>query len=97
MSEINLNINLKILDTVVLRIAMFYINIMLERGNKFQVFQNPHLCCETGILPVSQGGLELALFLLQLLVYWRLEVFATIASSNNILNWNYKVMKNSET
>lgn len=70
---------------------------MLERGNKFQVFQNTHLCCETGILPVIQGGLELALFLLQLLEYWRLKVFATIASSNNILNWNYKVMKNSET
>lgn len=69
MSEINLNINLKILDNVVLRIPLFYINIMLERGNKFQVFQNTHLCCEIGILPVIQGGLKLALFLLQLLEY----------------------------
>lgn len=69
MSEINLNINLKILDNVVLRIPLFYINIMLERGNKFQAFQNTHLCCETGILPVIQGGLKLALFLLQLLEY----------------------------
>lgn len=55
---------------------------MLEGGNKYQVFQNTQLRLEglrhifavrLGSYHVVQGGLEHALFLLQLLEYWRLQ------------------------